>query len=61
MEALFKQLLIDDSISKVALLGSGCSSATETTADISHYFNITQVRNLLHCYIVDQYLVTCCK
>ena len=47
MEALFKQLLIDDSISKVALLGSGCSGATETTADLSHYFNITQVRNFV--------------
>ncbi len=28
---------------KVALLGSGCSVATEPTAEISYYFNLVQV------------------
>ena len=29
---------------KIALIGSGCSPATEPTAENSHYYNITQVR-----------------
>ena len=28
---------------KVALIGSGCSSATEATAEVSHYYNVAQV------------------
>ncbi len=28
---------------KLAVIGSGCSVATEPTAEISHYYNITQV------------------
>ena len=27
----------------IALIGSGCSPATEPTAEVSHYYNITQV------------------
>ena len=27
----------------VAIIGAGCSAATEATAEISHYYNITQV------------------
>ena len=30
---------------KVAWLGSGCSVATEATAEVSHYFNIAQVKH----------------
>jgi len=29
---------------KIAMIGSGCSPATEPTAENSHYYNITQVR-----------------
>ncbi len=43
MDALFSQILSSDGISKVAVLGSGCSVATEPTAEVSHYFNVTQV------------------
>lgn len=32
-----------DKNNMVALVGSGCSIATEATAEISHYFNITEV------------------
>ena len=28
---------------KVALIGSGCSVATEPTAEVSQFYNITQV------------------
>ena len=28
---------------KIAWFGSGCSLATEPTAEVSHYYNITQV------------------
>ena len=38
---LFTQL--HSSRQKVALIGSGCSLATEATAEISHYNNLTQV------------------
>ena len=30
---------------KIAVIGSGCSVATEPTAEISHYYNLTQVGN----------------
>ena len=33
---------------KIALIGSGCSVATEPTAENSHYYNITQVRKNMH-------------
>ena len=29
---------------KIAVVGAGCSVATEPTAEISHYYNLTQVR-----------------
>ena len=29
---------------KIAMIGSGCSVATEPTAEVSHYYNITHVR-----------------
>ncbi len=28
---------------KIAVIGSGCSVATEPAAEISHYYNLTQV------------------
>ena len=43
LDALFNQLLAEDGISKVAVLGCGCSLATEPTAEVSHYYNVTQV------------------
>ena len=42
LDRLFTQLL-HPSQQKVALVGSGCSLATEVTAEISHYYNVTQV------------------
>jgi len=42
LDALFDQILLGPA--KVALIGSGCSLATEPTAEISHYYNITHVR-----------------
>ena len=42
LDALFRQMF-DSSHSFVALIESGCSVATEATAEVSHYYNITQV------------------
>ena len=42
LEAFFKQVL--NGPPKIALIGSGCSVSTEPVADISHFYNITQVR-----------------
>ena len=39
--ALFNQMLLEPT--KVALIGSGCSVATEPTAEVSQFYNITQV------------------
>ena len=39
--ALFDQILHKPT--KVALIGSGCSVATEPTAEVSQFYNITQV------------------
>ena len=33
---------------KVGWIGSGCSVATEPTADLTHYYNITQVMKTSH-------------
>ena len=32
---------------KLAVIGSGCSVATEPTAEVSHYYNVTQVIDTL--------------
>ena len=32
---------------KVALIGSGCSVATEPTAEVSQFYNLTQVKVLV--------------
>ena len=39
--ALFNQMLLEPT--KVALIGSGCSVATEPTAEVSQFYNVTQV------------------
>ena len=46
---------------KIAVIGSGCSVATEATADISHYYNITHVRNILYSIrlVYDQLTIAC--
>ena len=41
LDAFFKQIVQDPV--KISWIGSGCSVATEPTAEISHYYNITQV------------------
>ena len=33
---------------KVGWIGSGCSPATEPTAELSYFYNITQVNNTLY-------------
>ena len=45
LDGLFTQLFQPPQ-EKVALIGSGCSTATEATAEISHYYNITQVNRI---------------
>ena len=42
MDALHTHLLRPPT--KVGIIGSGCSLATEPTAEISHYYNLTHVR-----------------
>ena len=41
--ALFNQVFVEPT--KLALIGSGCSVATEPSAEISQFYNITQVSN----------------
>lgn len=41
MDALHTHLLRPPS--KIGIIGSGCSQATEPTAEISHYYNLTHV------------------
>ena len=41
LNALHYQVLHEPK--KLAVIGSGCSVATEPAAEVSHYFNITQV------------------
>ena len=43
LNALFSQLFSEPM--KLGIVGSGCSVATEPTAEVSHYFNLTQVSN----------------
>lgn len=55
LKSFFHQVVWNEPV-KLALIGSGCSVATEPTADISHFYNITQVLCLLpagqqYCYI----------
>ena len=41
LDAFFKQIFSD--VPKVGIIGSGCSLATEPTADNSPFYNLTQV------------------
>ena len=41
LDAFFEQIVQEPV--KISWIGSGCSVATEPTAEISHYYNITQV------------------
>ena len=41
LDAFFDQIIPGPT--KLAVIGSGCSVATEPTAEVSHYYNITQV------------------
>ena len=41
LDSLFTQLREEPT--KIAAMGAGCSVATEATAEVSHYYNITQV------------------
>ena len=61
MNALFNQIIPGPV--KIAVIGSGCSVATEATADISHYFNITHVRNILYSIrlVYDQLILIVCQ
>ena len=45
MDALYTELLQPPT--KLGIIGSGCSLATEPTAQISHYYNITHVRSVV--------------
>ena len=45
LDGLFKHLFQPPQ-GKIALIGSGCSAATEATAEISHYYNITHVSGI---------------
>ena len=59
LNALFNQIIPGPV--KLAVIGSGCSVATEATADISHYYNITHVRNILYSIrlVYDQLIIAC--
>ena len=41
LKAFITQILHEPT--KLAVIGSGCSPATEPTAELSHFYNITQV------------------
>lgn len=41
LDVFFDQIISEPT--KLAVMGSGCSVATEPTAEISHYYNISQV------------------
>ena len=46
IRALFKQIPYAKP-KRIALIGGGCSVASESTVDISQYFNLMQVKYLL--------------
>ena len=48
LDVLYSQLLHEPR--KLAIIGGGCSIATEPTAEVSHYYNITQVSP--HCKVI---------
>ena len=46
LDALYTELLQPPT--KLGIIGSGCSLATEPTAQISHYYNITHVNSRVY-------------
>ena len=44
--AFFNQVLLEPA--KLALIGSGCSVATEPTAELAQFYNISQVYGIIH-------------
>ena len=42
LDAFFTDILLPGP-TKIAVFDSGCSSSTAPTAEVSHYYNITQV------------------
>ena len=55
LDALHTQLLQPPT--KVGVVGSGCSLATEPTAQISHYYNVTQVQSSFVVRLVQKVFV----
>ena len=53
LDAFFNEVVWQEPI-KYAMFGAGCSVATEPTAAISHFFNITQV-----CYELSLLVYEC--
>ena len=54
LDALHTQLLQPPT--KIGIIGSGCSLATEPTAQVSHYYNITHVSDYdIHIMMMIQY------
>ena len=51
LDVFFEQILSETEYQKLAVIGAGCSLATEPTAEISHQFNITQVCQCIPCTI----------
>ena len=47
LDSLFSRIL-DSSQQIIALIGAECSVATEATAEVSHYYNITQVEDIIY-------------
>ena len=45
--ALYSQLFHEPK--KLAIIGSGCSVATEPATEVSHFYNITQVSKTANC------------
>ena len=43
LQVLLQQVLSETENTKVAVVGAGCSQATDITAQVSHQFNLLQV------------------
>ena len=54
LEALFESTLFPST--KIAVIGSGCSPATEPTAEVSHFYNISQVSWFKRVKLVKHYI-----
>ena len=66
LEAFFEDF-VSSSTPKIALVGCGCSPATEPVAEISHYWNISQVsyvyyaQSQINCQSVQLYTRSFCN